>query len=289
MTEFNAPIEITFANPAGVPSIPAWSQVGTSAAPLWKNMGRLEARPFRPLGPMASTATRRQRRADAPPHLLRPEGRRRPAHAAAPHRRRRRVRRPHAPLDPRHRRERPARQHSALRQWRALPSLRPAPVRDEDGTLHARRQPRLHAGAARRSRKPQPARRGAPGRPAGHRHEPRPGGRRARSRRLRSSAPCASSRSAAVAPGTVVGPTAPRQAALSTKIDLVVSREFIAPQTQLVFSVAGSKTLDPEEADDDRRPGQGSKPATLTAMLSSRGRSGSTPGRYDTSRPAPTS
>jgi hypothetical protein len=41
-TAFNAPIEIDFANPAAIPAIPAWSQVGTNAAPAWTNMGRLD-------------------------------------------------------------------------------------------------------------------------------------------------------------------------------------------------------------------------------------------------------
>ena len=41
VTQFNEPIEITMANPPGVPAIPAWSQGGTTDATLWNNMGRL--------------------------------------------------------------------------------------------------------------------------------------------------------------------------------------------------------------------------------------------------------
>ena len=51
VTQFSAPIEVNFANPAGVPAIPAWSQVGTSAAPAWTNMGRLEGTTLPPTRP----------------------------------------------------------------------------------------------------------------------------------------------------------------------------------------------------------------------------------------------
>ena len=77
---------------------------------------------------------------------------------------------------------------------------------------------------------------------------------------------------AAVAPGTVVGPTAPRHAALSSKIDLVVSSAFVAPQTQLVFSVAASKTLTLKKQTTIAARVSVSKPATLTAMLSTTGK-----------------
>ena len=186
VTQFDAPIEIIMANPAGVPVIPAWSQVGTSRRRRLEQHG-----PPAGLDPAGSSARWLPRqhggreRADPPPDLLRPEARRRPAHAAAPHRGRRGRRRPHAPLDPRNRRERPARQRDPLRQRRGIPHVRPSPVRDEDGAVHARRQPRLLAGTARRSRKPKRARRGAPCRPTARRPESRPGSGRARRRRLR--------------------------------------------------------------------------------------------------------
>ena len=75
-----------------------------------------------------------------------------------------------------------------------------------------------------------------------------------------------------VAPGTVVGPTAPRHAALSTKIDFVVSRAGTAPQTQLVFSVAGSKTVTLHKRTTIAARVKVSRPATLTAMLSTAGK-----------------
>ena len=77
---------------------------------------------------------------------------------------------------------------------------------------------------------------------------------------------------AAVAPGTVVGPTAARHAVLSSKIDLVISRAFVAPQTQLVFSVAASKTLTLKKQTTIAARVKVSKPATLTAMLSTAGK-----------------
>ena len=75
-----------------------------------------------------------------------------------------------------------------------------------------------------------------------------------------------------VAPGTVVGPTAPRHAALSTKIDFVVSRAGTAPQTQLVFSVASSKTVTLHKRTTIAARVKVSRPATLTAMLSTAGK-----------------
>jgi CheY-like chemotaxis protein len=77
---------------------------------------------------------------------------------------------------------------------------------------------------------------------------------------------------ARVAPGTVVGPSAAREAVLTTKIDLVVSREFIAPQTQLVFTVAGSKSLALKKRTTIAARVKVSKPARLTATLSSAGK-----------------
>ena len=64
----------------------------------------------------------------------------------------------------------------------------------------------------------------------------------------------------------------PREAVLSTKIDLVVSRAFVAPQTQLVFSVAGSKTVTLHKRTTIAARVKVSRPATLTAMLSTAGK-----------------
>ena len=153
----------------------------------------------------------------------------------------------------------------------ALPHLRPSPVRDEDGPVHARRQPRLLAGAVDA---------------AGNRSE--------HGEKLRAVPPLVGQSLdqavatlaaagfelgavreqpvAAVAPGTVVGPTAPRHAVLSSKIDLVVSSAFVAPQTQLVFSVAASKTLTLKKRTTIAARVSVSKPASLTAMLSTAGK-----------------
>ena len=125
VTAFNAPIEIDFANPAAIPAIPAWSQVGTSAAPAWTNMGRLQGTtlpPTRPDGFHGNSAA-----VSVLTHHLTFFGLKvdDEPDAAAPHRGRRRGRRPDPPLDPGHRRERRTRQRAPLCQRRALPDLRP--------------------------------------------------------------------------------------------------------------------------------------------------------------------
>ena len=289
VTEFNEPIEITFANPAAVPAIPAWSQIGTNAAPSWNNMGRLEGSTLpaaRPDGFHGDTAA-----CNVLTHHLTffglkvDDG---------------------LPRAPRH--------IAGVVAADGL-TLRWIPGTDASGQLgnmllyvngeryrtFGPRQYETKIGAftpgdsriftlVQLDAAGNPARtRGAPCRPAGRRQEPRPGGAALAAARLR---PRHRARAAGRDGRARHGcrPDRTPQAALSTKIDFVVSREFTAPQTQLVFSVAGSKRSTLKEADDDRRPGQG-LPARHSDRdaVDRRGRSGSTPGRSDTSRPAPTS
>ena len=78
VTEFNEPIEITFANPTAVPALPVWSN--TSSTSGWINMGRIEGSASTLPAARARRLPRPSRdraRADAPPHLLRADARRR--------------------------------------------------------------------------------------------------------------------------------------------------------------------------------------------------------------------
>jgi hypothetical protein len=73
---------------------------------------------------------------------------------------------------------------------------------------------------------------------------------------------------ATVAPGTVVGPRQLRLAAESSEIDLVVARGATAPQTRLVFSVTGADTLVLRKRTTIGARVNVSRPATMTATLS---------------------
>jgi hypothetical protein len=75
-----------------------------------------------------------------------------------------------------------------------------------------------------------------------------------------------------VAPGTVVGPTAPRHAVLSTKIDLVVSLGTTPPQTRLVFAVNGSKQLTLQKHTTIATRITVSRPANVTVTLATAGK-----------------
>ena len=273
VTEFNAPIEISFSNPAGVPAVPGWSQIGTNAAPTGTRWAVSRARRL-PVAQRDGFHGNPQNAHVLTRHLtffgllLDSEAPSAPRHIAGVVA----SRRPDDPLDRRHRYDGPARQDGALRQRRALPHLRLPPVRDEDGAVHARRQPQVHARAVRRGRKPEPAVGDPPGRPAGRRQEPRPGGRRARRRRLPARHRARAARRSGRArhrrrPDRTAGKQSCRR-----KIDLVVSRTFVAPQTQLVFSVAASKTLALQKRTTIAARIKVSRPATLTAMLSTAGK-----------------
>ena len=257
VTEFNAPIEITFSNPAAVPAIPAWSQVGTSTAPSWTNMGRLEGTTLPPArrdgfhGNESSVSVLTH-------HLtffgLKVDD--------------------GLPTPPRH--------IAGVVADDGL-TLRWIPGTDASGELG---NVLLYVnGELYRAFGPrQFETKMGPFTPGDSRvftlvQLDAAGNRSPHGEELRAVPPVVGKSLdqavaalaaagfelgtvreqpvATVAPGTVVGPTAPQHAALSSKIDLVVSREFIAPQTQLVFSVACREDGDPEEADDDRRPRQG--------------------------------
>jgi hypothetical protein len=70
-----------------------------------------------------------------------------------------------------------------------------------------------------------------------------------------------------VPPGTVLEPTGIRLALASTAVDLVVARGTPAPETRLAFSVAGSKRLTLSKQTTIAVRINVSKPATLTATL----------------------
>ena len=273
VTEFNVPIEINFSNPTGVPAIAGWSESARNPAESWNTMSRLEDSTL-PIAQRdgfhgdpqnAHVLTRHLTffgllLDDVPPSP--------PRHIAGVVAADGLTIRWIAGFDASER----ARQHRALRQRRGVPHLRPAPVRDENGAVHARRH-------AQRSRS---------------RSTTRPETSAPQSQVLQAVPPLVGKSLdqavatlaaagfelgtvreqpvAAVAPGTVVGPTAPRHAVLSTKIDLVVSSAFVAPQTQLVFSVAASKTLTLKQRTTIAARVSVSKPASLTAMLSTAGK-----------------
>jgi hypothetical protein len=73
--------------------------------------------------------------------------------------------------------------------------------------------------------------------------------------------------SATALPGTVLGPSELRLALESTEIDLVVARGVTAPETKLVFSVAGSKRLAVRKATTIAARIKVSRPADVTATL----------------------
>jgi hypothetical protein len=242
VTVFNAPIEINFANPAAIPSIPAWSQVGTSAAPAWTNMGRLDGSTLpatRPDGFHGSTAA-----VNVLTHHLTffglkvDDG---------------------PPTPPRH--------IAGVVAADGL-TLRWIPGTDASGELgnvilyvngesyrtfgHRQFETKMGPFTPGDSRVFTLVQLDAAGNRSPHGEE-----LRAVPPLIGKSLDQAVAELAAagfelgavreqpvasVAPGTVVGPIAPRHAALTTKIDLVVSREFIAPQTRLVFTVAGSRS-----------------------------------------------
>ena len=160
-----------------------------------------------------------------------------------------------APLDPRHRRERPARQRDALRQRRGIPHLRPSPVRDQDGPVHARRQPQCSRWRSRRGRKPEASTAGAPRRAAARRPESRPGGGRSRRRRLR-----ARHRARTAGRG---GCARHRRRADGTPARSPVEQDRSGRLERLRRAADAARLLGrrledahAEEADDDRRAGQ---------------------------------
>ena len=269
VTAFNAPIEIDFANPAAIPAIPAWSQVGTSAAPAWTNMGRLQGTtlpPTRPDGFHGNSAA-----VSVLTHHLTffglkvDDG---------------------PPTPPRH--------IAGVVAADGL-TLRWIPGTDASGELG---NVLLYVnGEHYRTFGPrQFETKMGPFTPGDSRvftlvQLDAAGNRSAHGEELRAVPPLVGKSLdqavaaltaagfqlgtvreqpvASVVPGTVVGPVAPRHAELSTKIDLVVSRELIAPQAQLVFTVAGSKTLALKKRTTIAARVKVSKPATLTATLSS--------------------
>jgi hypothetical protein len=272
VTEFNAPIEISFSNPAAVPAIPAWSQNGTSTAPSWTNMGRLEGTTLPPARPDGFHGN--ESSVSVLTHHLTffglkvDDG---------------------LPTPPRH--------IAGVVAADGL-TLRWIPGTDASGELG---NVLLYVnGELYRAFGPrQFETKMGPFTPGDSRvftlvQLDAAGNRSPHGEELRAVPPVVGKSLdqavaalaaagfqlgtvreqpvATVAPGTVVGPTAPQHAALASKIDLLVSREFIAPQTQLVFSVASSKTVTLKKRTTIAARVKVSKPATLTAMLSGSGK-----------------
>ena len=259
MTEFNAPIEINFANPAAIPAIPAWSQVGTSAAPAWTNMGRLDGSTLpatRPDGFHGNTAA-----VNVLTHHLTFFGLKVDDGPPTPPR--------HiagvvasdgldAPLDPRHRRERrssatcsststasttaPSAPASSRRRWDRSRPATAASSRSFSSTQPGTGARTARSSApSRRSSARASTRRSPHSTAAGFaaRHGARGAGRDGRARHRRRP-----DRSRA-------------HGSLSTKIDLVVSRELHRAADAARLHRRRLEDARPEEADDDRRSGQG--------------------------------
>ncbi len=272
VTQFDEPIEIVMANPAGVPVIPAWSQSGPAPADTWNNMGRLPGSTLpapQPDGFHGNTAV-----VNVLTHHLTffglkiDDG---------------------PPTPPRH--------IAGVVAADGL-TLRWIPGRDASGQLgnvilYVNGEPYRAFGHRQFETKMGPF---TPGdsRVFSLVQLDAAGNRSAHGEQLRAVPPLTGKSLdqaaaalaaagfelgavreqpvAAVAPGTVVGPTAPIHAELSSKIDLVVSRAFVAPQTQLVFTVAASKSLMLKKTTTIAARIKVSKPATLTAMLSTAGK-----------------
>ena len=263
VTEFNAPIEINFSNPAGVPAVPAWSQNGTSAASLWNTMGRLQG------STLPARSARRLPRRHPDAHVLTrhltffgltlDDG---------------------APTPPRH--------IAGVVASDGL-TLRWIPGTDASGQLgnvllyvngehyrtfgHRQYETKMGPFTPGDSRVFSLVQLDAAGNRSAHGEELRAVPPLVGMSRDQAVAALAAAGfelgtvreqpDATVAPGTVVGPIAPRHAALSTKIDFVVSSAFVAPQTQLVFSVA---------ALEDARPCRSGRRSPLGSRFPSRPR-----------------
>jgi hypothetical protein len=273
VTEFNAPIEVNFSNPAAVPAVPAWSQNGTSAASLWNTMGRIQ-------GSTLPVAQRDGFHGDAQnAHVL-------TRHLTffglmlddGP------------PTPPRH--------IAGVVASDGL-TLRWIPGTDASGQLgnvllyvngelyrtfgHKQYETKMGPFTPGDSRVFTLVQLDAAGNRSVHGEELRAVPPLVGMSRDQAVAALVAAGfelgtvreqpDATVAPGTVVGPIAPRHAALSTKVDFVVSRASVAPQTQLVFSVAAAKSVALQKRTTTIAARvKVSKPATLTATLSTAGK-----------------